>query len=249
MLKFFRKIRQRLLAENKFTKYLIYATGEIALIMVGILLALQINNWNEQRQDKQEERVALIDLKYEFETNKEHFLRHSKWQKKTEQLWAAYLAIASDSSLSDAERAIGRPQVGSATFKISNSKLNSLLATGIIDKIKNDALKQYLLGWNDVLLTYQGLENEHLVHTKQELIPHELNLKPNPTLSKISGVNTSFYSEEALGRININALKDMKYQNTLILNHHWLKLKVKRQVEINDYLDSVIAELQKELDK
>jgi len=52
MIKFFRKIRQKMLTENKFSKYLIYAIGEIALIMIGILMALQLNNWN--LQDKQE---------------------------------------------------------------------------------------------------------------------------------------------------------------------------------------------------
>jgi hypothetical protein len=50
MIKFFRKIRQKLLSENKFSKYLIYAIGEIVLVVIGILIALQINNWNEERK-------------------------------------------------------------------------------------------------------------------------------------------------------------------------------------------------------
>lgn len=50
MIKFFRKIRQNLLSENKFSKYLIYATGEIILVVVGILIALSINNWNESKK-------------------------------------------------------------------------------------------------------------------------------------------------------------------------------------------------------
>ena len=50
MIKFFRKIRQRLLAENKVSKYLIYAIGEIILVVIGILIALQINNWNEYKK-------------------------------------------------------------------------------------------------------------------------------------------------------------------------------------------------------
>ena len=50
MIKFFRKIRQKLLSENKFSKYLIYAIGEIVLVVLGILIALQINNWNENKK-------------------------------------------------------------------------------------------------------------------------------------------------------------------------------------------------------
>lgn len=50
MIKFFRSIRQNLLNEGKTTKYLKYAIGEIVLVMIGILLALQVNNWNAERQ-------------------------------------------------------------------------------------------------------------------------------------------------------------------------------------------------------
>ncbi|WP_460218002.1 DUF6090 family protein [Psychroserpens sp. MEBiC05023] len=50
MIKFFRRIRQQLLSENKFSKYLIYAIGEIILVVIGILIALQINTWNDLRQ-------------------------------------------------------------------------------------------------------------------------------------------------------------------------------------------------------
>jgi sensor domain CHASE-containing protein len=49
MIKFFRKIRQKMLTENKFSKYLLYACGEILLVVIGILIALSINNWNENQ--------------------------------------------------------------------------------------------------------------------------------------------------------------------------------------------------------
>ncbi|OIQ30854.1 MAG: hypothetical protein BM564_01185 [Bacteroidetes bacterium MedPE-SWsnd-G2] len=62
MIKFFRKIRQRLLSENKFSKYLIYAIGEIILVVIGILIALQVNNWNERRQNQKKEILYLTRL-------------------------------------------------------------------------------------------------------------------------------------------------------------------------------------------
>ena len=51
MIKFFRRIRQKLVSENKVSKYLLYAIGEIALVMIGILLALQVNDWNENKKN------------------------------------------------------------------------------------------------------------------------------------------------------------------------------------------------------
>ena len=69
MIKFFRKIRQKLLSENKFSKYLIYAIVEIILVVIGILIALQINIWNSKRLENKEERNVLINLKKDFQQN------------------------------------------------------------------------------------------------------------------------------------------------------------------------------------
>ena len=62
MLRFFHQIRQRLLTDNKFSKYLLYAIGEILLVVIGILIALQIDNWNEWRKDRQKEKEIMQTL-------------------------------------------------------------------------------------------------------------------------------------------------------------------------------------------
>jgi len=58
-----RKIRQRLLADSKFTKYLIYIIGEIILIVVGILIALSIDNWNSEQISHETEFAILKEMK------------------------------------------------------------------------------------------------------------------------------------------------------------------------------------------
>ena len=63
MIKFFRKIRQNLLLEGKTGKYLKYAIGEIILVVIGILIALQINNWNELNKQRAKELQFLSNLK------------------------------------------------------------------------------------------------------------------------------------------------------------------------------------------
>lgn len=62
MIQFFRTIRRKLLAENSFSKYLLYAFGEILLVVVGILIALQIDNWNEDRNNRQKEITYLQNI-------------------------------------------------------------------------------------------------------------------------------------------------------------------------------------------
>jgi len=70
MIKFFRHIRERLLTENKFSKYLLYAIGEVALVVIGILIALGINDWNEKRKVNLQELTILNELKLSLESNK-----------------------------------------------------------------------------------------------------------------------------------------------------------------------------------
>ena len=66
MINFLRKIRHELLYKNKFSKYLIYAIGEIILVVIGILIALQINNWNETKKLIQKEEKVLQQFKNEL---------------------------------------------------------------------------------------------------------------------------------------------------------------------------------------
>ena len=66
MIKFFRQIRFDLMEKNKTGKYLKYAIGEIVLVVIGILIALQINNWNENRKDTIAESNILQDIKGSF---------------------------------------------------------------------------------------------------------------------------------------------------------------------------------------
>lgn len=78
MIKFFRKIRQKLLSENKFSKYLIYAIGEILLVVIGIVIALQLNEWNDNWKDKELEKGYYCRLLDDVNLDKEQIqnLRH-----------------------------------------------------------------------------------------------------------------------------------------------------------------------------
>lgn len=71
MIKFFRKICQNLLNEGKTTRYFKYAVGEIALVVIGILIALQINDWNQRRIDSSSEDKYLMAIVSEIKANSE----------------------------------------------------------------------------------------------------------------------------------------------------------------------------------
>lgn len=69
MIKFFGKIRKQLLTENKFRRYLLYAIGEIFLVVIGILIALQINTWNGKKIERKREANFLEKLKNQIGSN------------------------------------------------------------------------------------------------------------------------------------------------------------------------------------
>ncbi|HKK46781.1 MAG TPA: DUF6090 family protein [Balneolaceae bacterium] len=67
----FKKIRRKLAEENKVKSYLLYAFGEILLVVIGILIALQVNNWNEYRLEREQEQELLLQLQSEYTSNLE----------------------------------------------------------------------------------------------------------------------------------------------------------------------------------
>jgi hypothetical protein len=67
MIRLFRKIRQKLLSENEYSLYILYASGEIVLVVIGILLALQIDNWNENRKEENTVKEYAVSLVHDLE--------------------------------------------------------------------------------------------------------------------------------------------------------------------------------------
>ena len=82
MLRFFRKMRQALVPENRFGRYFFYAIGEILLVMVGIILALQINTWKEAENNTIITNTYLTSLKIEINNvhllEAKHFIQEEK---------------------------------------------------------------------------------------------------------------------------------------------------------------------------
>ena len=158
MIKFFRHIRKSLLMENKTGKYFKYAIGEIILVMIGILLALQVNTWNEIRKDNDKEQQILKQLAEEYKSNLlqlEQKIAHRgkiiKAGNKVLDYIDSPLNINTDSLYNQLNVLIGNP-----TFKpIQNNLINS----GDILLIKNKQLKQLLTTWPSNVAHVKEIEN------------------------------------------------------------------------------------------
>jgi Family of unknown function (DUF6090) len=162
MIKFFRHTRKSHLMENKTGKYLKYAIGEIVLVVIGILIALSINNWNENRKNHKLETLALINLKAEFNENQRRLELLINIKQKQEDEGRAFLEIITNDSIPLSQKINTKPPgqyLG--TWSATNAVLNSLLSTGEITNIKNDSLKFLLTNWSVKVARFKDVENKH----------------------------------------------------------------------------------------
>jgi len=147
MIKFFRKIRQKLLAENKFSKYLLYGVGEIVLVVIGILIALSINNWNESL--KTQSRIALHytelkeELKFDLARINQHIIRLEEIDNH-----GIYIRTYLNMKLVELDTLkLKKAFLGAgfyATFDASRVAYDNLVSSGDINLMANNALKRKL---------------------------------------------------------------------------------------------------------
>jgi len=126
MLRFFRQIRQKLLTDNKFSKYLLYAVGEILLVVIGILIALQVDTWNEARLARQNELVVAQDIYLELLENREYLDQTLEvWKQRKE-----YIRVLSDMLASEnpniKQKVFDSLLTGSLSFGNFSPKRNKL---------------------------------------------------------------------------------------------------------------------------
>lgn len=159
--KLFRLIRQNLLMENKtgrpalpVGRYLKYAIGEIILVVVGILIALQINNWNEQRKENNYEQKILKELKSDFLYNKRELNINIKEANTLVNNCDSLIVLFSLSKENvDLNKFVHftKRLKGYSTFDPSNGALNNLISSGNLNIIKSDSLRKELSRWSGML--------------------------------------------------------------------------------------------------
>ena len=163
MIKFFRRIRQQLLSENKFSKYLIYAIGEIFLVVIGILIALQINNWNQQRIQNKNEQLALKNLKQDFEYNYrtlDSILTETKNNIETQFLILNHTGNKPKTMTRADFNASLNDLNDINEFYQRNGYLDDLVNSGNLGIIQNQNLRNKLSSWNPVFDFIKSREKE-----------------------------------------------------------------------------------------
>ena len=153
MIKFFRKIRQNLLAEGKTFNYLKYAIGEIVLVVIGILIALQINNWNEQRKNRATEQKLLIALHEDLLVNIDRLNKDILLEQRTITQADKIIKYLDERKPYDSSLdLIFAEALFSPDITISTSSYESIKFKGI-DIIQNELLQRTIINLFDVVYT------------------------------------------------------------------------------------------------
>lgn len=177
MIKFFRKIRQKMLTENKFSKYLLYAIGEIILVVIGILIALGINNWNESRKNKLTESEYYCKLLADFELDRqniEELYKESEYKIETSKNLLLELANKNTDKTFLVNNYLQALRTNA--FVPSKVAMTDLVSSGKLNLLTNDSLKNDLVRYYGELdkLLYQ-LEINHSKSLERPFLYDDMN--------------------------------------------------------------------------
>ena len=170
MIKFFRHIRRSLINENNMGKYFKYAIGEILLVVIGILIALQINNWNEARKANLEEQVLLSQLKSDFMDNLEQLNQKIRTRNLMLKSCDEAFKLIDNPSLAvkDSIDALIARTMPYATF---DPIIHDLSGSGELKLINNVKLKQALTNWSADIMDVTEDEHAWKLYRHDHYIP------------------------------------------------------------------------------
>ncbi|MEM5566905.1 DUF6090 family protein [Psychroserpens sp. AS72] len=261
MITLLRRFRQRLLSENKFSKYLVYAIGEIILVVIGILIALQINNWNENRKYKQQEIIYLENLKEDLEVQIQSqniyidfeeiiiqdckdIITHYETQKGFHNMDSIYQKL-SDLSVR-------------WTFVNANTTLLEMINSGQINLIRNKELKKNLMEFNQIVQRFASNTLNNNTNLIDNLIAHNIinitnyanagySEQMKKQFQKYVSIQFSTINDTQLAEFSNQNLNDPKFKLQLINNVAFRNGLAKIQKSGNESLKQNAIQLQNQI--
>jgi hypothetical protein len=222
MLRFFRKIRQNLLAENKFTKYLFYALGEIILVVIGILIALAINNANQKRLTEKNEETYLIGLKEEFQTSKlklkELIAVNQSNYTGAKQILEYTNANAMPPSEDLFSKVLYSTFSTDIAFNPNNSLLQEMINSGNLKNLSNPELRIELTNWVSTIEDIRRQEEELGIQRIKVLDMFRTNNYSLRTIFEKAGVSESLgLPNTEITESNLSLLDSKEFENNVLM--------------------------------
>lgn len=225
-MRLFNQQRKLLLLKKKFRKYLIYAIGEIILIVVGIMLALQLNNWNKSSENNHKENTLLVKLQQEFSGNQQNLLESINHLNIVKSELTVFLSLMGPNpKVVDENRihnyvAIYYWNPGYGPNKVV---FDVAISTGEINLIKNKLLQEKLRTWSALIKTKEDMEssiiNQQQTYSKSwtNYHPWKSAIKQTGEMEDIGPSNFPFDQNRFLSTLELENAVSMKI---ILMNMH-----------------------------
>ncbi len=256
MIKFFRKIRRRLLDGNNFKKYALYALGEIILVVLGILIALKINNMNEARKTNMVKTQYLISLKEEF---KQNLVEADRVLALCENIYQASVTLAANTGpdASNLTEEMASKEV-MATFShppkyvASPGILNELISSGNLSQIESPELRKSLQKWLVLKQETQDEEDELWKHRFEamDILNQKISFRRLLKEAGVVKIVTATDNDTRFETDNTEFLRDRYFENVLLFYTIVVKaLQNDFYPKLRENIVSILAEIEKQLAK
>ena len=252
MLKFFRRIRRKLIDEGNLKRYLIYAIGEVFLVMIGILLALQVNKWNEAVQTRKLETKYLQRLQKDLIQDTIYFSRRIDASKKIKSdhysfIQKMYEEQKDKQAFTDLLSLINW---NSDNLTVQNSTFTEMISSGKLDIISNESLKENIIllykRYEEISADISGINETSKYHYRKIMSKH---YKYRPGFNRMWGKET-FFDNREWQCINQPFSEDFRLTETTVAYYLGKHGKfVKYFNELEEMTKSLIEQIQKEVTK
>jgi len=254
MIKFFRKIRQDLLSEGKTAKYLKYAIGEIVLVVIGILIALQINNWNNQRLADKQMNAFLLGIIEDLKSDIFQFDRRIKFYNSLTEKKNKVLELTDFRDI-DADSLFLAIRPRSSNYEINTATFDKIKSSGFTQITRNDSLSKSIydyyttgvtalkenLGW-DIEGSTEAANYFYFGHNQFELNLIGYNLEGTDNIK-------NFQDESTRKENLVKLLSEPTGRNHFKLDYARKQTIAKRLERFKETATTLIMDIEKELNK
>lgn len=231
-MKIFRKLRQQLLSKNKVSKYLLYAIGEIALVVIGILIALSINNKNDEISKRNAEKNFYRNIKQQLLDDADNIKSQIEYNSAyTEQFkYGIELIELNDRSKNDSLGKIAVNLPNYSDFDRQGNIYETMVNSGDVK----------LLQSNEIIERLRRLEETYIYVNRMETIHFDVIISIVPDLMK----SIRLYSNEVE---NVEYLFGYEFQNLFVISLQIMNEKNEVYNRALDEIETVVELIEKEL--
>lgn len=246
MFRFFRQIRKKTLGDGKGRRYLAYALGEILLVVVGILIALQANNWNEQRIARMEERQLMENLAEEFGRTKMALEATIPALQRSKSSCVRLVNLCGSEDLPLTTLQVDSLLINAMSvpsFKSPQPVYQELMSSARLETLSNQGLKELLYRWqneaNSLALDYDEADSWNDNYLRDLLIDRVAYKNWDVVVKSFEWENPSQLEDDYT-----SLFKSLRFENIMVNKRFWIDVIEERYQRLISQCDEIMAELE-----